>query len=379
MYSILNKYGTIQSGCLSIFAALIILTACNSHVSVTPAELSCDSFFNTVHTINLYELLPPVSIITNIVNDSKGQLFFTQYRDPVVGLLDSNGTFLKWIGKSGKGPGEFTSSHIVIDSMDSLIVQDFFLSRVNIYEPGEYSHPSRIINHDKFHGEMIITRANENFFYQTSPLHHLHMSQDSVFILKMKKYDSKGDTILTVNGPDFIVERGDRSVNVLHTADRRNIYFTFQPESFTLFENDLSVVKEYDYEGNVINQLRVSLPPVSDYSKLIEQQFSLMGGISGDQLSEHFKSLSDRNNFAGNRALYHEAIKLDHSFYFKLIDNSNESKWLSFNNESGVDGAKVYCHENPTLSIKGHNGNYYFGTAYTSDFEQQLHLMVLSE
>ena len=379
MYSLLNQYGTILPGCLSIFVALIILTSCNSHETVTPAELSCDSIFRTIHTINLNELLPPVSIITNIVNDSKGQLFFTQYRDPVVGFLDSNGTFLKWIGKAGRGPGEFSSSHIVIDSMDSLIVQDFFLSRVSIYEPGEYSRPARIINHDKFHGEMIITQANNQFIYQTSPLHHLHMSQDSVFILKMKRNSSTGDTILTVNGPDFIVERGDRSVNVLHTADRRNIYFTFQADSFTLFENDLSVVKEYDYDGNVINQHRVSLPPVYDYSKLIELQFNLMGGISGDQLSDHFKNLSDRNYFAENRALYHEAIKLNDSFYFKLIDNSNESKWLSYNISARVDSTKIYCHENSTLSIKGHNGYYYFGTAFTSDFEQQLHLMVPSD
>ncbi|MCA1802776.1 MAG: 6-bladed beta-propeller [Rhodothermaceae bacterium] len=380
MCSFLKQIGLIPPSCnLSIFAALIILTACNSHETVTPAELSCDSVFKTVHTINLYELSPPVTVITNIVNDSKGQLFFTQYRDPVVGFLDSKGTFLKWIGKAGKGPGEFLSSHIVIDSMDSLIVQDFFLSRLSIYKPGEYLRPSKIINHDKFHGEMIITRATDQFIFQTSPLHHLHMSQDSVLILKMEKYESIGDTILTVNGPDFIVERGDRSVNVLHTADRRNIYFTFQPESFTLFENDMNLVKEYDYDGNMINQLYLSLPPVDDYSKLIELQLSLMGGISGDKLSEHFKNLSEQHNLAGNRALYHEAIKLNDSYYIKLIVNSDESKWLSYTNASGVDSAKIYCHENATLSLKGHNGYYYYGTAFTNDFEQQLFLMVPSD
>jgi len=375
MYSKLKQPGFESGYFLSILSAFFFLSACTTTEMDTHAEISCDWVLNTVHTINPYEFSPPVSIITNIINDSKGRLYFSQYRDPVIGLLDSTGVFLQWIGKAGNGPGEFLSSHIIIGSMDSLIVQDFFLRRINIYSPEDFTKPGRIINHDKFYNEMIITAEIDGFVYQTAPRHHLHMSQDSVFILKMNKSETTGDTILAVKGPDFIVERGDRSINVVHLADRRNIYFTYQPESFTLFENDLNVISEYDYEGNVINQFEVTFPPVVDYSNLIEQQFSLMGGISGDQLAEQFKNLSARHNSPYNRALFHEAIKLEDSYYFKLIVNSSLSKWLSYNKISGIDNTIIYCHENPTLSIKGHNGYYYYGTGITGDFEQSLYLM----
>ncbi|TVQ15277.1 MAG: 6-bladed beta-propeller [Balneolaceae bacterium] len=375
MYSKLKQPGFESGYFLSILSAVFFLSACSTIDTDAHAEISCDWVLNTVHTINPYEFSPPVSIITNIINDSKGRLYFSQYRDPVIGLLDSTGVFMQWIGKAGNGPGEFLSSHIIIGSMDSLIVQDFFLRRINIYSPEDFTKPGRIINHDKFYNEMIITAEIDGFVYQTAPRHHLHMSQDSVFILKMNKSETTGDTILAVKGPDFIVERGDRSINVVHLADRRNIYFTYQPESFTLFENDLNVISEYDYEGNVINQFEVTFPPVVDYSNLIEQQFSLMGGISGDQLAEQFKTLSARHNSPYNRALFHEAIKLDDSYYFKLIVNSSQSKWLSYNKISGIDNTIIYCHENPTLSIKGHNGYYYYGTGITGDFEQSLYLM----
>jgi len=359
------------------FITLLVLpiTISCDYLQETPeVQLHCDIHFSDYRTIELYDLSPPVSIIKQIINDSEGNFFFTQYHDSVIGKLDSDGQFLEWIGRYGQGPGEFLSSYISMDKHDSLFVQDHLSQKITVYSNNELSNPHRIFSYENIYGDVILAYPRHDFIFQSFPLINMHSKQDSVFIFKVDKNGILQDTILRINGPELIIEKFERSLNVLHVADRRNITFQYRYNDFIVFENDNDTITYFDYYGSVLNKKSFTIPPVNDYSVLVERQFKLMSGISGDQLASKLQRLSNSNPPA-NKALYQEAIKFDDTYFFKLINNSPFSLWISYAEGDLEGSSKIYCHDNPTMTLKGFNGYYYYGLALTNDLEQRLYLM----
>ncbi|HEY5617071.1 MAG TPA: 6-bladed beta-propeller [Vicinamibacterales bacterium] len=103
---------------------------------------------------------PPAALTdpTNVITDRNGDVYVaeshTDVQDPnLVGrisVFDRNGKFLRTIGKTGTGPGEFRTPHaILFDSQGRLIVADRHNHRVQILTKegkyiGEYREFSRV-------------------------------------------------------------------------------------------------------------------------------------------------------------------------------------------------------------------------------------------
>ena len=95
---------------------------------------------------------------TNVLTDSNGDIYVseshTDVEDPNligrISVFDRNGKFLRTIGKTGTGPGEFRTPHaMVFDSQGRLIVADRHNHRIQILDKsgkflGEYGEFSRV-------------------------------------------------------------------------------------------------------------------------------------------------------------------------------------------------------------------------------------------
>lgn len=95
---------------------------------------------------------------TNVLTDSNGDIYVaeshTNVEDPNliarISVFDKSGKFLRTIGRTGTGPGEFRTPHsIVFDSRGRLIVADRHNHRVQILDKngkylGEYKEFSRV-------------------------------------------------------------------------------------------------------------------------------------------------------------------------------------------------------------------------------------------
>jgi hypothetical protein len=78
---------------------------------------------------------PPASIVEN----SRGE-FIAAYGRDLPGIYDSRGGFVRSIGRSGEGPGEFRSAEIILlGDADSLLIIDRGLQRLTLLSPeGRY-------------------------------------------------------------------------------------------------------------------------------------------------------------------------------------------------------------------------------------------------
>jgi hypothetical protein len=77
------------------------------------------------------------SEITALATDSRGQIYVGDLNRAEVSVLAEDGSLLRTIGKSGKGPGEFEwINNVQVLPGDSLLVYDRGLGRITVFAPG---------------------------------------------------------------------------------------------------------------------------------------------------------------------------------------------------------------------------------------------------
>ena len=78
--------------------------------------------------------------IDRLAVDSRGHIYVPQRLDPSVRVFDANGRFLRYIGRRGRGPGEFEGLETIGLRGDSLWTFDRALQRLTLFTPsGEYA------------------------------------------------------------------------------------------------------------------------------------------------------------------------------------------------------------------------------------------------
>ncbi|MEX2281949.1 MAG: methyltransferase domain-containing protein [Gemmatimonadota bacterium] len=111
-------------------ATLIFLSACSSSDSLPPSHAA-------IVTLTIGALDDPhyaLSRVEGITTSSDGHIFVLQHEDANVREFDSNGTFVRLIGRRGTGPGEFSLPTRLWWSDDDLWVADGNLSRATRFD-----------------------------------------------------------------------------------------------------------------------------------------------------------------------------------------------------------------------------------------------------
>ena len=109
---------------------------------------------------------------SDILLDSAGNLYILDSGNNRIQKLDSEGKFIKTIGRKGQGPGEFqAASSMDIDSEDNLFVFDMRSRRIEVLSPdgvflGEIPLPHHAHGVRIFGDNLFIREYYNTIFYQ---------------------------------------------------------------------------------------------------------------------------------------------------------------------------------------------------------------------
>lgn len=116
------------------------------------------------------EIKEPEKIIFNrlvdIATDSKNNIYVLDKEEKMIYLFDEEGRFLKKIGRSGQGPGEFgRPCSLYIDAEDKIYVLDDSNIRIEIFDSeANYIKSVKIIDFPVGSGKRIIVDKSGNFY-----------------------------------------------------------------------------------------------------------------------------------------------------------------------------------------------------------------------
>ncbi|RKY75753.1 hypothetical protein DRQ07_11395 [candidate division KSB1 bacterium] len=171
-----------------------------------------------------------------VITDSKKNIYVSDYGQSRIKVFDKNGSFVKYIGKTGRGPGEFQEiSAVSIDSKDNLVIVDKKNWRITTYSDFGDNYKCSPFN-DKL-SLLLIKHLNDSqtiFFYVKSAP-GFYKKTDKLFHIyneKFKEMSSFGQMKTVYNfDDDFIIERIRHEVFASIEVVNQNKFF-FSPEYY---------------------------------------------------------------------------------------------------------------------------------------------------
>ncbi|MBN2414653.1 6-bladed beta-propeller [bacterium] len=97
-----------------------------------------------------------LNIPFQLMVDSKGSIYVLDWGDERMQVYDSTGTWIRTIGRSGQGPGEFyTPAYFTISAVDSIYLNDARNKRINVYD-GSGSFIRSLRYDGSYHSEIYV-------------------------------------------------------------------------------------------------------------------------------------------------------------------------------------------------------------------------------
>jgi hypothetical protein len=164
--------------------------------------------------------------------DAKGFIYICDYKEPSVKVFDSQGDFVRTIGRKGNGPGEFENAGTMAILPDGrLLVLDWELMRVSIFShDGQFieSHQCRYLSFD------IFLATDSSYIREDTTFEPGQTSMSWKSRLHVKAYDLSGRELFSYGefqAPQsgFVNEEGRRfsfslpfEVRSILTGDSKN-------------------------------------------------------------------------------------------------------------------------------------------------------------
>jgi len=152
--------------------------------------------FSTEWRLGLEEVEPqffrwPMLLIT----DQQGYVYIHSYGDSYLRVFDTQGRFVKYIGRKGQGPGEFEAiSQFFVDLENRLYVSDPINGRITIYDQDR---------------ENFSTISYQIYIYRALPIH-----KDSL-LLVARVIGKKNDCMILITDTEF---NNDHNACVAHAS-----------------------------------------------------------------------------------------------------------------------------------------------------------------
>jgi len=141
--------------------------------------------------------------------DDEGNIYVLDWGDTRIQVYNSQGKYLRTIGRKGQGPGEFdTPSYFALSSDGKIFLMDGRNQRVSILDTrGNYLNSFRL---EGFHSEMKIDSQNRLYFQkrtQEQEVSVLNVDQEIEYVTKIYRTDQTGASLFHLG--DF---RGEKWV-----------------------------------------------------------------------------------------------------------------------------------------------------------------------
>ncbi|MBD3617250.1 MAG: 6-bladed beta-propeller [Gracilimonas sp.] len=291
--------------------------------------------------------------ISDLALGADGTIFVTDSPagDPVVRLFDENGSFIKYVGRDGRGPGEYGRIGGIGSFPDGrLAIWDIGNQRINVYEPnGDFA-------------ESFLVTSGLHSSYKTFEVDH-----EGNFYLKVMFFD-RNNPQSNMNPPKawYKISPTGELVDTLHVPQGEEDY----PQSFVIFTDagagypfNTQMLENFSSSGHVItavnNQYEIVLHK-EDGPVLIQREYSPLEVTSEEE--EQWENFKKRFTSGGYNI---ESSIPDKKPPFKeLLTDSQGRIWVwRYTKAQPVDGgifsSRIQVWEPPVFDVFNPDGSFY--------------------
>jgi len=218
-----------------------------------------------------------------VVTD-QGHVIAVDIKDKKVMVFDAEGNFLRNIGKSGQGPGEFQiPSGLALTPNNELMIEDAMGRRLAFFTlEGEFIKNVSIA--DKMSMLNLLIDAEGNYLAR-----QLGMEGQKMYF-EMKKYDKDLNPVFTMDKVEFEIPIPGSGVKI-DIMDMISLYLFDSSGNVFYGRNRDYEIKVYKPDGTHTRSIRKDFKPVKvkqeDIDKMLEQMpTGMMGGIDPTEFFE---------------------------------------------------------------------------------------------
>ncbi len=130
-----------------LFCLLFLLNGCSESQQKSKKQLTTNSF-NKAELETLFEFSTSGDVmfqnISSIQVDQHGNILIRDFRQDKLTILDPEGEVKQIVGRKGEGPGEFQRLGNFLVANDSLLINDSFAQKIEIYAYSDTSYKREI-------------------------------------------------------------------------------------------------------------------------------------------------------------------------------------------------------------------------------------------
>ncbi|MDR9419399.1 6-bladed beta-propeller [Gracilimonas sp.] len=267
--------------------------------------------------------------------------------DPVVRMFDSEGSFIKYIGREGRGPGEYDNIEGIGTFPDGrLAIWDIGNQRINVYEPnGDFI-------------ESFLASSGLHSSYKTFEVDH-----EGNFYLKAMFFDRENPQNNT-NSPKawYKISPSGELVDTLHVPQEEGDF----PQSFVIFTDagagypfNTRMLENFSSSGYVITAVNNRYEIVLHKEEgpvLIQREYTPLEVTSEEE--EQWEGFKKGFGSAGHSI---ESSIPDEKPPFKdLLTDSQGRIWVwRYTKSQPVDGDRIQVWEPPVFDVFNPDGSFY--------------------
>ena len=232
--------------------------------------------------------------IADVDVDSRGRVFLVDRPQGGITVLTPELESLAMVGREGEGPGEFELREVQILPGDTLLVYDFRLGRVTLFDPENF--------------EVITTRPPPNiergivsnlwklpgqgrFFaldrlpYRAGEGEAADQGRVEALLAFDESADVIADTLATLADREMLVVRREGFLSVgSHPFGRRSLVGLLGDDRIVYANSDALDVTVIDFEGALVHSFSHPLPPIPVTSAELRAEVDGMRELMADEL-----------------------------------------------------------------------------------------------
>lgn len=232
--------------------------------------------------------------ISDVEVDSRGRVFLVDRLEGGITVLTPELGLLATVGREGEGPGEFESRQVQILPGDTLLVYDFSLGRITLFDPDNLDVVSTMPHPNLEQGTVNTLwklPGQGRFFaldrppYRAGAGEAADRGRTEVLLAFDESADVVADTLATVAGSEMLVLRREGFMGVRsHPFGRRSLVGLLGDDRIVYANSGALDVTVLDFTGTTVDSFSYPMPPIPVTSAELRAEVEEMSEPMADLL-----------------------------------------------------------------------------------------------
>lgn len=228
-----------------------------------------------------------LAAIDDVEVDSRGRVFLVDRPQGGITVLTPELELLSTVGREGEGPGEFEFRRVQILPGDTLLVYDFGLGRVTLFDPENFevitTRPPPNIERGAVTNLWKLPGQGRFFALDRPPFvagagEAADRGRTEVLLAFDESADVIADTLATVPDRERLVLRREGFMSVRSNPfGRGSLVRVFGDDRIVYANSGALVVTVLDFEGTTVNSFSYPVPPIPVTSAELQAEVEEMG------------------------------------------------------------------------------------------------------